>query len=100
MCECGTRTALARYNQNGSLDTTFGSGGMELISVFGGAPNALAELTNGDFLTIAGSVIAQFSPSGVLRPLVTGGALAVTSVGGANVFQPDGRYLMIQSATD
>jgi uncharacterized delta-60 repeat protein len=98
--KCGTRTASARYNSNGSLDATFGSGGTEMISIFGGAPNALAELSNGDFLTIAGSVIAQFSSSGVLRPLVTGGTIVAASVGGANVFQPDGKYLLVQTATD
>lgn len=98
--KCGTRTALARYNSNGSLDVTFGSGGTEMISVFGGAPNALAELSNGDFLTIAGSVIAQFSSSGVLRPVVTGGTIVAASVGGTNVFQPDGKYLLAQTATD
>src|SRR5947207_856272 len=80
--KCGTRTALARYNSNGSLDATFGSGGTEMISIFGGVPNGLAELSNGDFLTIAGSVIAQFSPNGVLRPVVTGGTIVAASVGG------------------
>jgi len=98
--KCGTRTALARYNSDGSLDTTFGSGGTELISVFGGAPNAIVELTNGDFLTIAGSVIAEFNSSGVLQPAVLGGTMVAISVGGTNVFQPDGKFLLAQPATD
>jgi len=61
-------------------------------------PNAVAELSNGDLLTIAGSVIAEFSPSGTLRPAVTGGTIAATSSGGTNVFQSDGRFLLAQAA--
>ncbi len=98
--KCGAHTALARYNPNGSLDTTFGSSGTELFSIFGGAPNAIVELTNGDFMTTAGSVLAQFSPNGVLQTAVTGGTIVAASAGGTNVFQPDGRYLLVQGATD
>jgi hypothetical protein len=88
------------YNSNGSLDTTFGSGGTELITIFGGAPNAIVELTNGDLMTIAGSVLAQFNSNGVLQTAVTGGTIVAASAGGTNVFQPDGRSLLVQGATD
>jgi uncharacterized delta-60 repeat protein len=95
---CVHNTAWARYNPNGTLDPTFGSGGTHLTNVFGGPPNAAAELSNGDFLTIAGSVIAQFSSSGTLRTAVTAGTIVATSVGGSNVFQRDGKYLLAQGA--
>jgi len=62
--KCVHNTAWARYTSNGRLDPTFGSGGTQLTNIFGGSPNAVAELSNGDFLTVAGSVIAQFSSSG------------------------------------
>ena len=96
--KCVHYTAWARYTSNGSLDPTFGSGGTRLTNIFGGSPNAVAELSNGDFLTIAGSTIAQFSSSGALRTAVTGGTIAATSVGGTNVFQHDGKYLLAQGA--
>lgn len=96
--KCVHNTAWARYTSNGVLDPTFGSGGTQLTNLFGGAPNAAAELSNGDLLTIAGSVIAQFSSSGALRTVVTGGAPVATSVGGTNVFQRDGKYLLAQGA--
>jgi uncharacterized delta-60 repeat protein len=51
-------------------------------------------------MTIAGSVLAQFGPTGVLQTAVTGGTIVAASAGGTNVFQPDGRYLLVQGATD
>ena len=96
--KCVSHVAMARYNTDGTSDTTFGSGGRELIVLFGGTPNAIAELSTGDFLTISGQVIAQFSPAGSLRSSVTGGTIVVSSVGGANVFQADGKYLLAQGA--
>jgi uncharacterized delta-60 repeat protein len=97
--KCVLNTAWARYTSTGALDATFGTGGTQLTNLFGGPPNAAAELSNGDILTIAGSVIAQFSPSGSLRTAVTMGPIVATSVGGTNVFQRDGKYLLAQGAT-
>jgi uncharacterized delta-60 repeat protein len=95
---CVHNAAWARYTSSGSLDPTFGSGGTQLINVFGGPPNAVAGLSTGDFLTIASSVKAQFSSSGALRTAVTGGTIVATSAGGTNVFQRDGKYLLAQGA--
>jgi len=58
----------------------------------------MAQLSSGDFLIVVGQVIAQFSPAGVLRPTVTGGTLVGASTGGTTLFQPDGKYLIAQSA--
>jgi uncharacterized delta-60 repeat protein len=97
--KCIHQTAWARYDADGNLDASFGEGGKHLTNAFGGAPNALAELANGDLLSVAGSVIAQYAPNGALRPAVTDGAIVASSVGGANVFQSDGKFLLAQSAT-
>jgi uncharacterized delta-60 repeat protein len=90
-------TAFVRYSPNGTLDDTFGQEGIELINVYGGAPPILAELTTGDLLTVTGSVIAQYSPSGTLRPQVTGGTRLITSTtlsGLPNLLDPDGNVLL------
>src|SRR5947209_9805228 len=99
--KCTTRVALARYNADGTLDAGFGSSGKASIILSGvTAPNAMAELSSGDFLIIAGQVIAQFSPTGVLRSSVTGGTIVASSTGGTNVFQPNGKYLLAQGVRD
>jgi uncharacterized delta-60 repeat protein len=91
-------TAFVRYNPNGTLDSTFGQDGIELIYAYGGAPNNLAELTTGDLLTVSGNVvIAQYSPSGALRPQVTGGTRLVTSTalaGLPTLLDPNGNVLI------
>ncbi len=43
-------TVLVRYNSNGSLDTTFGTGGIVQEPTAVGAPLAMAQLSNGDYL--------------------------------------------------
>lgn len=48
---CPTETALARYNPNGSLDATFGSGGMVAVTSIGGI-TALAEDAAGDIFAL------------------------------------------------
>ena len=52
-------TVLVRYNSNGSLDTTFGMGGIVQEVTAVGAPLALAQLSNGNYLAVTGN---QLSP--------------------------------------
>jgi uncharacterized delta-60 repeat protein len=94
--KCVHYTAWARYNPNGTLDPSFASGGTQLTTIYGGTPNAIVEISNGDLQTIAGSVKAQFSSIGVLRAAVTSGTIVAASVGGANVPQQDGKFLLAQ----
>ena len=101
--------AVARYNTNGSLDTTFGSGGVALLnnaSTFQGI-SQLALLTNGDYLIVSefgAPVTAQLSSTGVLQSSVTGGTIVnttPTSFGELNsetLFQPNGDFIIIQVA--
>lgn len=101
---------VARYNTDGSLDTTFGSGGVALLNDASTLPgaNQLALLTNGDYLIVStafgGPVTAQLSSTGVLQSSVTGGTIVNTTTtsfgeqGSATLFQPNGDFIIIQAA--
>lgn len=96
--KCGTDTALARYNTNGSLDSTFGTAGTVRVHTILGAPSALAILSNGDFVGVNGSNILQFSPQGTLRATVTGGTISAASSGANDLFLSNGTYYFAGSA--
>ena len=90
---CPAQSALARYNANGSLDTTFGSGGKVAVTAIGGI-TALAEDAAGDIFALNGASTAEFSAAGALQPQVTPAPITVASSRGtSSVFQADGRYL-------
>ena len=95
-------TVLARYNLNGSLDTTFGAGGIVQESATFLEPLALAQLANGDYLAVGGSsTAAEFSSTGVLQPSVAPGTLVTTSQASSGccspvLFQPNGDYVVAQ----
>jgi uncharacterized delta-60 repeat protein len=90
--KCGTDTALARYNANGSLDSTFGTAGTVRVHTILNAPSALAILSNGDFVGVNGSNILQFSPQGTLRASVTSGTVSAASSGATDLFLSNGSY--------
>jgi uncharacterized delta-60 repeat protein len=99
---CGTRTALARYNVNGSLDTTFGTGGTVDMLVIGRV-SALAEDAAGNIFALSGTNPAQFSAAGVFNPVITPApVVTASSVGFATsptVFQADGKFLLARTAS-
>ena len=103
--------SLVRYNANGTLDTTFGKGGISLTSVTFLGPETLALLSNGDYLGVGQNesgntgIVAEFSSKGVLLSKVTSSkvvaALSSSQSGVPNVmfqsptvFQPNGRYVV------
>jgi uncharacterized delta-60 repeat protein len=92
---CGTNTALARYNPNGSLDSTFGNNGMVSVQAIGQV-RTLAEDAAGNIFALNGSAIAEFSRTGVLQAQVTPSAITVASQKGSEIFQADGRFLLAQ----
>jgi uncharacterized delta-60 repeat protein len=104
-------TSLVRFNANGSLDTTFGKGGISLASVKFVGPETLALLANGDYLAVGEDrnfdtgLVAEFSSKGVLLPNVTPARVvaALTSSQSAvpnvmfqapTIFQPNGDYVV------
>jgi uncharacterized delta-60 repeat protein len=96
--KCAKLSALARYNPNGSLDTTFGAGGTVAVTVIGQI-TALAEDATGHIFALNGASIAEFSAAGASQPQVIPSPIAVASSrgGGSPVFAPDGKYLAISS---
>jgi uncharacterized delta-60 repeat protein len=95
---CPAPSALARYNSNGSLDTTFGSGGKVAVTAIGGI-TALAEDAAGHIFALNGASTAEFSAAGVLQAHVTPSPITIASSrgGASSVFQADGKYLAISS---
>jgi uncharacterized delta-60 repeat protein len=83
------RTGLARFNSDGTPDSTFGIGGSVSTASTIGA-NAIAELSDGEILVAGGSGIAQFTSTGDLESSVTGGTIVVSSPGG--VFTSNGNF--------
>ena len=109
-----TRVALARYQTDGQLDPSFGSGGVVLTAVgtIGSAANALALQADGK-LVVAGSTsvnlnshtdiaVLRYLPTSELDPLFGSGGIATTSLGDRDqvvdaFVQPDGRLIIVGS---
>jgi uncharacterized delta-60 repeat protein len=103
--------SLVRFNSNGALDPNFGTAGISLVTpapLLG--PQALALLSNGDYLAVgengdgvAGTVV-ELSSTGELLPAVTGGTLTASSpLAGLEpfatiptIFESNGDYLVAQ----
>ena len=98
-------TVLVRYNSNGSLDTTFGTGGIVEAQGTGvGSPTALAELSSGSYLAVGGTSSVEFSSTGVLQSTVTPGKLVAATLAGEAccapvLFQPNGDFVFAQSVS-
>jgi uncharacterized delta-60 repeat protein len=92
---------LVRYNPDGSLDTTFGAGGIVEAVAAVASPAALAQLSNGSYLAAGGTASVEFSSTGVLQANVTPGKLVAASTAASAccspvIFQPNGDFLVAQ----
>jgi uncharacterized delta-60 repeat protein len=99
---------LFRLNTNGTLDTTFGSGGTANIAGFGFF--GLAIQPNGDILTASqgqgtfqvarfksnGNLDTSFGSGGLTAPIVVGGQGVLTS--GSLALQSDGKILVVEGS--
>ncbi|MEW5879761.1 MAG: hypothetical protein AB1761_04885 [Pseudomonadota bacterium] len=103
--------ALARYNADGSLDTTFGSGG-KVVTAIGGSDEAYAlALAPGGKIVVAGTAwsitgryvaLARYNADGTLDSTFGSGGKVVTAIGigSANAaahavaLAPDGRIVV------
>ncbi len=81
--------ALARFNANGSLDTSFGTGG-KILSSSGGI-TALGLDAAGNIFTLP--TRAEFSPTGQADTSVTPAAITASSHGGSSIFLPSGQFV-------
>jgi uncharacterized delta-60 repeat protein len=103
--------ALARYNTNGQLDSTFGTGGKVIAALDGGGDGlATIALQPDGKIVAAGSVIhdnwqlsfllARFSPDGTLDRSFGNQGIVVTNFGDSTaaahalVLQPDGKIFV------
>ncbi len=92
------KTALARFNANGTLDRTFGNGGTVAANAIGTA-TALALLSNGQILALNDvGGIAQFDANGNLASSVTSGTIVATSNNGRSAFESNGRFVIAGGA--
>jgi uncharacterized delta-60 repeat protein len=106
------KMSMVRYNSNGSLDTTFGTGGISLVTDTITGPDAVALLSNGDYLAVGqnGSgktgIAVELNSKGVLLSKVTAGTLTTalsSSQSGFSptIFQANGDYIVaVTSCTD
>jgi uncharacterized delta-60 repeat protein len=107
--------ALMRLNSNGSLDTTFGSGG-QVITTFN-VSNSFAELANGIAVTSTGQIVAvgenaaqdlllaRYNPNGSLDTSFGTGGMVTTVISSnapgfsvsarAMTQQPDGKLVVV-----
>jgi uncharacterized delta-60 repeat protein len=86
-------TIVARYLSNGSLDTTFGSGGIVSAAAIG-TPSTLAVLSGDGILVSSGGEPEQFTSTGALLATPTGGSVIAVKVTGGTTFQPNGDFLI------
>ncbi len=86
--------AIARYNANGSLDSSFGTGG-KVVSASHGAITALGLDSAGDIFVLP--ALAEFSPSGHADAAVTPAAITASSHGGPAAFLPNGQSVLASS---
>jgi len=103
------KMSMVRYNSNGSLDTTFGTRGISLVTDVVTGPDALALLSDGNYLAVGPfgnqktGVVAELNSKGVLQSKVTAGRVVAalsSSQGGLSptIFEPNGDYVVATTA--
>src|SRR5579862_9694850 len=106
------KMSMVRYNSNGSLDSTFGTGGISLVTDTISGPDALAMLSDGNYLAVGQigigktGVEVELNSKGMLLSKVTAGSLAVAPSSSQSgffptIFQANGDYIVaVTSCTD
>jgi len=89
-----TQAAIARFNSNGTLDTSFGAGG-NVLSATHGAVAALGLDAAGDIFVLPS--LAEFSPSGQADATITPAAITTSSHGGDAAFLANGQFVIASS---
>jgi uncharacterized delta-60 repeat protein len=92
---------LARYNTNGTLDTTFGSNG-EVVTPLGGNIESIAVQTNGEILVSGQSngfaALARYNANGTLDSTFGNAGELVTNIRDSGLdnllIQPDGKIVV------
>ncbi len=85
---------LARFNSDGTLDTSFNAGGFVDVD---DASEKIAVQSDGDVLVAAATSVTRYSADGTLDTTFGSGGTALNLVGsfiGAVIVQPDGKILV------
>jgi uncharacterized delta-60 repeat protein len=88
---------LARFDENGTFDTSFGNGGLANL-IFNGGPNTafLVQQPDGKFLVGGGMLIARVTADGKLDTTFGQNGLApLVAPANSIVLEPDGKILAI-----
>jgi uncharacterized delta-60 repeat protein len=108
----GGNIVLARYNSDGSLDTTFDGDGKVVDSIENSSASAVT-LQSGNKIIVAGTagngsnsdfVLIRYNSDGSLDPTFDGDGKALTNFGdnssgvGALALQPDGKIVVVGSS--
>ena len=83
--------ALVRYNPNGSLDPTFGSGGI-VVTTINTFANDVVLQGDGKIVVSAGGLIARFNPNGSVDPTFGSGG-TINLLASSLAIQSDGKIL-------
>src|SRR6185295_1528746 len=107
----GSSFALARYNPNGSLDTSFSGDGKQTTN-FGGGPDGAAAVAlqgDGKVITVGHTsgdfALARYNPNGLLDASFSGDGRQITDFGGndgaaAMAIQADGKIVVVGRSAD
>jgi uncharacterized delta-60 repeat protein len=89
-----TTGAVVRYTPDGSLDSTFGAGGM-LVSSRLGVVTTLGVDASGDVFVLPAAL--ELSPTGQIDGSVSAAPMVSSSQGGADAFLPNGQHVAAKS---
>ena len=87
--------AVVRYNPDGTLDNTFGAGGIVITA--NGQANSVAVQPDGKII-IAGTALARYNTNGTLDGTFGGGGVSTAGSGQAMALQPDGKIILVGTA--
>jgi uncharacterized delta-60 repeat protein len=98
----GAEIVLVRYNSNGSLDSTFGSGGQTAFGYPFGSKGGLALQSDGKILLIASGSLVRLNSDGTTDPTFGANGSVMTGLGrtGAIAVQADGKVLVVGGLSD
>jgi uncharacterized delta-60 repeat protein len=98
----GAETVLVRYNADGSLDSTFGSGGLSFLGYPFGSKGGLALQSDGKILIIAAGGLLRLNSDGTTDTSFGANGSVMTGLGrtGGITVEADGKILLVGGLSD
>jgi uncharacterized delta-60 repeat protein len=91
--------ALARYNANGTLDTTFGNNG-EVVTAGTGFASSIAVQADGGIIVSGSNLLVRYNANGTLDTTFGNGGQVATNFSGPLLIQPDGKIVFDGNSVD